>query len=339
MLRVGELVRHALAAMFARGDIEDDALRGAVITVPEVRMTNDLKIANAYVMPLGGEHAEEIVAALNRHRKFIRGRVAPQINMKFAPEMRFFVDDTFEEAGRIDALLRSDRVQRDLDGDDEDGERALSAPKRIKRAISGWIVLDKPYDMTSTQAVGKVRWLFGAAKAGHAGTLDPLATGILPIALGEATKAVPYVQDGTKVYRFAIAWGMRHHHRRCRRQRWWRPPSTAPSQAELEAVLPEFVGTISQVPPIYSALKIDGERAYDLARAGEAVEMVAREIRVDALALVSHGADRSRAGSDLRQGHLCALAGARYRRKAGHARPCRRCCTGPPSGRSPMPMR
>ena len=120
MLRVGELVRHALAAMFARGEIEDDALRGAVITVPEVRMTPDLKIANAYIMPLGGQHAEEIVTALNRHRKFVRGRVAPQINMKFAPEVRFFVDDTFEEAGRIDALLRSDKVRRDLD--DEDGE-------------------------------------------------------------------------------------------------------------------------------------------------------------------------------------------------------------------------
>ena len=120
MLRVGELVRHALAAMFARGEIEDDALRGAVVTVPEVRMTPDLKIANAYIMPLGGLHAEEIVAALNRHRKFVRGRVAPQINMKFAPEIRFFVDDTFEEASRIDALLRSDKVQRDLD--DEDGE-------------------------------------------------------------------------------------------------------------------------------------------------------------------------------------------------------------------------
>lgn len=120
MLRVGELVRHALAAIFARGEIEDDALRGSVITVPEVRMTPDLKIANAYIMPLGGQYAEEIVAALNRHRKFVRGRVAPQINMKFAPEIRFFVDDTFEEASRIDSLLRSDKVQRDLG--DEDGE-------------------------------------------------------------------------------------------------------------------------------------------------------------------------------------------------------------------------
>lgn len=120
MLRVGELVRHALADVFARGDVEDDALHGAVITVPEVRMTPDLKIANAYVMPLGGQHAAEIVAALNRHRKFIRGRVAPQVNLKFAPEVRFHVDDTFEEASRIDALLRSNKVQRDLE--DDDGE-------------------------------------------------------------------------------------------------------------------------------------------------------------------------------------------------------------------------
>ena len=120
MLRVGELVRHALAAMFARGDVEDDALRGAVVTVPEVRMTNDLKIANAYVMSLGGERAQEIVDALNRHRKFIRGVVAPQLNLKFAPEVKFFVDDTFAEAGRIDALLRSDKVQRDLKSGDED---------------------------------------------------------------------------------------------------------------------------------------------------------------------------------------------------------------------------
>ena len=122
MLRVGELVRHALADIFARGDIEDEALVGSVVTVPEVRMTPDLKLANAYVMPLGGAHAEEIVAALNRHSKFIRGRVAPKINMKYAPDIRFFVDDTFEEAGRIDELLRSDRVKRDLEDDGGDEE-------------------------------------------------------------------------------------------------------------------------------------------------------------------------------------------------------------------------
>ena len=115
MLRVGELVRHALATIFARGEIEDPLLEGKVITVPEVRMTPDLKLANAYIMPLGGEGADEIVAALNRHHKFIRGRIAPELDLKFAPDLRFFVDDTFEEFGRIDAILRSDRVQRDLD--------------------------------------------------------------------------------------------------------------------------------------------------------------------------------------------------------------------------------
>ena len=119
MLRVGELVRHALASLFARDEIEDETLTGAVITVPEVRMTPDLKIANAYVMPLGGDRAEEIVAALNRHHRFIRGRIAPSLDLKFAPDLKFFVDDTFEEASRIDALLRSERVQRDLHEDDD----------------------------------------------------------------------------------------------------------------------------------------------------------------------------------------------------------------------------
>jgi ribosome-binding factor A len=119
MLRVGELVRHALAALFARGEIEDEALGTAVITVPEVRMSPDLKLASAYIMPLGGERAEEIVAALNRHQRFIRGRVAPELNLKFAPEIRFFVDTTFDEFGRIDALLKTERVQRDLHPDDD----------------------------------------------------------------------------------------------------------------------------------------------------------------------------------------------------------------------------
>jgi len=168
----------------------------------------------------------------------------------------------------------------------------LSQPKRTKHAISGWVVLNKPYDMTSTQAVGKVRWLFGAAKAGHAGTLDPLATGILPIALGEATKAVPQVQDGTKIYRFAIQWGSATTTDDTEGQ-VVATSGVRPDRAALEAVLPDFTGTILQRPPIYSALKIDGERAYDLARAGEVVELAPREIRVDALSLVSHDAGNS----------------------------------------------
>ncbi|GLQ11391.1 tRNA pseudouridine synthase B [Devosia yakushimensis] len=168
----------------------------------------------------------------------------------------------------------------------------MSAPKRIKRTISGWVVLNKPYDMTSTQAVGKVRWLFGAAKAGHAGTLDPLATGILPIALGEATKAVPQVQDGTKVYRFAIQWGSATTTDDAEGS-VVATSDVRPDQAALLAVLPRFTGTILQRPPIYSALKIDGERAYDLARAGESVELAPREIDVDAIELLSHGTEKS----------------------------------------------
>jgi ribosome-binding factor A len=120
MLRVGELVRHALASLFARGEIEDEVLDGAVITVPEVRMTPDLKLANAYIMPLGGERAHEIVAALNRHHRFIRGRIAPELDLKFAPDVKFFVDTTFDEFGRIDALLRSERVRRDLEKPDDE---------------------------------------------------------------------------------------------------------------------------------------------------------------------------------------------------------------------------
>ena len=165
-------------------------------------------------------------------------------------------------------------------------------PKRIKRPISGWVVLDKPFNMTSTQAVGKVRWLFSAAKAGHAGTLDPLATGILPIALGEATKAVPQVQDGTKIYRFAIRWGSATTTDDAEGE-VIATSDVRPDRAALEAVLPQFVGTIMQRPPIFSALKIDGERAYDLARAGEVVELQPRPIDIDAIELIEHGSETS----------------------------------------------
>lgn len=160
--------------------------------------------------------------------------------------------------------------------------------KKPKRDMSGWLVLDKPYDMTSTQAVGKVRWLFGAKKAGHAGTLDPLATGILPIALGEATKTVPAVQDGTKVYHFSILWGSAtstddaegeviatSNHR--------------PAESDVEAALGAFTGEIMQTPPAFSAIKVNGERAYDLARAGETVELQPRPVFIESLKLLIHG--------------------------------------------------
>jgi tRNA pseudouridine55 synthase len=162
-----------------------------------------------------------------------------------------------------------------------------------KRAVSGWIILDKPLGMTSTQAVAKLRWLYSAEKAGHAGTLDPLATGILPIALGEATKTVPFVQDGGKRYSFDIEWGSQT----TTDDREGDVVATSdhrPTEAELRAALPAFTGTIMQRPPIYSAIKIDGERAYDLARAGETVELAPRPVTIDALTLVAHSTERSR---------------------------------------------
>jgi tRNA pseudouridine55 synthase len=151
------------------------------------------------------------------------------------------------------------------------------ARRRKGDAVSGWICLDKPYDITSTHAVSRVRRAFNAQKAGHAGTLDPLATGILPIALGEATKTVPFLVDADKTYRFTIAWG-RTTATYDREGETIAQSDVRPSVAEVEAVLPRFVGEISQIPPAYSAIKVDGERAYDLARAGETVELAARNV-------------------------------------------------------------
>jgi tRNA pseudouridine55 synthase len=152
--------------------------------------------------------------------------------------------------------------------------------------IDGWVVLDKPVGLGSTPAVSRVRRLFGAQKAGHGGTLDPLASGVLPIALGEATKTVPFVMDGRKEYRFTLRFGEAR--------------STEDSEGEVTAssevrptdqairdALGAFVGEIEQVPPTYSALKIDGQRAYDLARAGAAVEMKSRKVRIDSLAFLA----------------------------------------------------
>jgi tRNA pseudouridine55 synthase len=148
--------------------------------------------------------------------------------------------------------------------------------------VSGWICLDKPYDLTSTHAVGRVRRLFNAQKAGHAGTLDPLATGILPIALGEATKTVPFMVDADKTYRFTIAWG-RTTATLDREGETTDSSDVRPDRAAIEAALPTFVGRIEQVPPAYSAIKVDGERAYDLARAGEEVVLAARTVTVHGL--------------------------------------------------------
>ena len=160
-------------------------------------------------------------------------------------------------------------------------------PRREKRDVHGWVVLDKPIGMTSTHAVAVVKRLFSAKRAGHAGTLDPLASGGLPIALGEATKTVPFVMDGRKRYRFTVCWG----EERDTDDTEGRATATSdnrPAAAAIEALLPQFTGVIQQVPPQYSAIKIQGERAYDLARDGETVALVARPVEIHKLSLVEH---------------------------------------------------
>ena len=165
------------------------------------------------------------------------------------------------------------------------GKRHRKQFKRDKRDVHGWVILDKPVGMTSTHAVSVIKRLFTAKRAGHAGTLDPLASGCLPIALGEATKTVPFVMDGRKLYRFTV---------RCGEERdtddaEGRVTSTSeqrPSAEAIRALLPQFTGTIQQVPPRYSAIKIEGERAYDLARDGTVVELQARPVEIVRLELV-----------------------------------------------------
>ncbi len=160
----------------------------------------------------------------------------------------------------------------------------LSAQAR--NDVHGWVVLDKPAGMTSTHAVSRLKRLFNANKAGHAGTLDPLATGILPVAFGEATKTVPFVQDGEKVYRFTVRWGAEtdtgDSEGRVAAQ-----SNARAAAGEILALLPLFIGTTQQLPPSYSAIKINGERAYDLARGGQAPVLSPRPVTIYALDLIN----------------------------------------------------
>jgi len=165
------------------------------------------------------------------------------------------------------------------------GRRQDDRPRAPKRDLDGWVLLDKPVGMTSTQAVGAVKRLFGAKKAGHAGTLDPLASGCLPIAFGEATKTVPYIMDGRKTYRFTVHFGIETDTDDAEGREVARAEAR-PDDADIVAALEAFRGEIMQVPPAYSALKIGGERAYDLAREGEEVVLAARPVTIHRIALV-----------------------------------------------------
>lgn len=160
------------------------------------------------------------------------------------------------------------------------------ARKRKGRPVDGWLIIDKPSGVTSTAVVGKARWAFGAQKAGHAGTLDPLATGLLAVAFGEATKTIPYAQEGLKTYRFAVRLGARTATDDAESE-VIATSDRRPADAEIEAALAPFVGEISQVPPQFSAVRVEGERAYDLAREGVKLDLAPRPIWVESLRLIA----------------------------------------------------
>ncbi|MCG6856697.1 MAG: tRNA pseudouridine(55) synthase TruB [Salaquimonas sp.] len=166
------------------------------------------------------------------------------------------------------------------------------SPQRKKkgRPVSGWIALDKPEGIGSTECVSKMKWLYKAAKAGHAGTLDPLASGMLPIALGEATKTVPYIMDGRKTYRFTVAWGVETTTDDLEGE-VAETSDTRPTEAEIREVMADYVGEIEQIPPAFSAVKINGERAYKLARAGDEVEIEPRAVVIHRLDLTDFDTD------------------------------------------------
>lgn len=203
------------------------------------------------------------------------------------------------------------KPQAPSDGSPQHGEagtgREGTKPRRPqgdrpkKREVNGWLVLDKGVGMTSTHAVAAVKRALSAKKAGHAGTLDPLASGILPIALGEATKTVPFVMDGRKSYVFTVEWGSETDTDDAE-GRIVEATSLVPEPAAIEALLPRFTGQVQQVPPRFSAIKIQGERAYDLARDGEVVELQPRTVEIDRLALVAHDGNRSVLEADCGKG-------------------------------------
>ncbi|MBX9710736.1 MAG: tRNA pseudouridine(55) synthase TruB [Xanthobacteraceae bacterium] len=178
-----------------------------------------------------------------------------------------------------------DTAENSFSAQGEPKPRHPKQQKRERRDVHGWIVLDKPIGMTSTHAVAVLKRLFNAKRVGHAGTLDPLASGGLPIALGEATKTVPFVMDGRKRYRFTVSWGAERDTDDTE-GRVTRTSDARPSVEAIRALLPQFTGVIEQTPPQYSAIKIQGERAYDLARDGETVALQPRPVEIHELILL-----------------------------------------------------
>lgn len=212
---------------------------------------------------------------------------------------------------------------------------APRTPRRGRRrrgvAIHGWLVIDKPLGMSSAAAVAAVKRRTGAAKVGHGGTLDPLASGVLPIALGEATKTVSYIMDGAKIYRFTVQWGEARSTDDCEGE-ITETSAVRPSAVEIEAALDRFRGDIEQVPPVYSAIKIDGRRAYARARADEDVVMAPRRVHVARFDCLSAGPDSAEFEVECGKGtYIRSLARdlARAVATVGHVSALRRMRVGP----------
>ena len=235
-------------------------------------------------------------------------------------------DGTTDEAERVEGPGRQDR------GPQPDRPR--------KRVVNGWVVLDKPVGVTSTHAVALVKRALNAKKAGHAGTLDPLASGILPIALGEATKTVPFVMDGQKSYVFTVTWGVETDTDDAEGKPV-QATNRIPDPADVEAALPAFTGSIEQIPPRFSAIKVAGERAYDVARSGGEIELKARPVEVVSLRVLAHDGDRTVLAADCGKGtYVRALARdiGRMLGCLGHVSALRRTRVGPFAEAESVPL-
>ncbi len=209
-----------------------------------------------------------------------------------------------------------------------------------KRVVNGWVVLDKPVGVTSTHAVALVKRALNAKKAGHAGTLDPLASGILPIALGEATKTVPFVMDGRKSYVFTVTWGVETDTDDAEGKPI-QATNRIPDPDAVAAALPAFTGAIEQIPPRFSAIKVAGERAYDVARGGGEIELKARPVEVDSLRVIAHDGDRTVLAADCGKGtYVRALARdiGRVLGCLGHVSALRRTRVGPFAEADSVPL-
>ena len=207
----------------------------------------------------------------------------------------------------------------------------MNEPANAPERLNGWLIVDKPAGRSSAHIVGRIKRLAGGQKVGHGGTLDPLATGVLPIAIGEATKTVAYVMHGTKAYRFTLKWGEARDTDDSEGE-IVETSQIRPSRHEIDKVLPKFTGEISQIPPKYSALKVNGQRAYALARVNKPVTLESRKIRIDSLLLVDN--DEETACFDVICGkgtYIRALARdiARCLGTFGHVSTLRRTAVGP----------